>query len=140
MSLTCTTNGPWAGFKGVPFFSKQEFQATFLLILCQAVNKATGQPVMSACATVAGAWNSIKNDGNGDYLSDQEFYANALSLLCTLGNNVGGGGGASTDYILEYANQAALPAQPADVNKVWMARFRDGSAGKTWSVVMQSWF
>lgn len=52
----------------------------------------------------------------------------------------GGGGGAGTDYILEFANQAALPAAPADTTKVWLARFRDGSAGKTWSAVNQAWF
>lgn len=59
-------------------------------------------------------------------------------LLCQI--NAGGGGGAATDYILEFADQVSLPAAPADVNKVWMARFRDGSAGKTWSVVNQAWF
>lgn len=58
-----------------------------------------------------------------------------------LGATIDGGGGMTgSDFIVEYANQAALPAAPANTNKVWLARFRDGSAGKTWSVVNQAWF
>ncbi len=51
----------------------------------------------------------------------------------------GGGGGSGTDYNLEFANVAALPATPADTAKVWTAYFRSGQPTMHWSPTLAAW-
>lgn len=47
---------------------------------------------MNSC-TVAGLWNQIK--GSPPFVSDQQFYAENLNLLCQIMTAGGGGGGAT---------------------------------------------
>jgi hypothetical protein len=95
MSITCHATGLWDQVRSAPYYSKQEWQASNLLILCQILINQGIQPNMSYC-TVAGLWDQIR--GNPPYLSDQEFYAENINLLCQIAGSPGLSGNTQVIY------------------------------------------
>lgn len=88
MSACLASRPAWSGVAGSTFLSRQEWQYSFLVTLCEALAAAEGVPV-SECS-VAGVWDKVTGDG---YVSDQQFYATSLSTLCLLKDAISGGGG-----------------------------------------------
>lgn len=95
----CTTPGLWDQVRSAAgttsYLSKQQWRAYNLLILCELVVLAGGVPDMSFC-TVDGLWNQVK--GTPPFISEQEFMAENINLLCLLLLAGGGGGGGGGNF------------------------------------------
>lgn len=95
---------------------------------------------MGSC-TVSGLWNQVR--GNPPFLSEQEFMAENINLLCQLltggGGSGGGGGGPSGAWI--YWEDAHLDDNPPPFpTKAAERRFRNGDSPLTWDPTVAKWF
>lgn len=90
MSIACEIQGLWDRVLDGPYLSRQQWRAYNLIILCQLVGQAGTPPSMALC-TLPGLWDQVR--GTPPFISEQEFMAENINLLCQLLAGGGGGGG-----------------------------------------------
>lgn len=106
MSVCLVSEPAWSNVDGGSP-SRQEWMRSFLTTLCETLAIVEGVPVPDC--SVAGVWDKVTGGG---YLSEQEFWADSLSTMCLIKDNIGGGGGGSVQ-VYDGAAPPAAPANPA---------------------------
>lgn len=106
MSVCLISAPAWSSVTGGNL-SEQEWMRSFLSTLCETLAIVEGVPVPDC--SVAGVWDKVTGGG---YLSEQEFWAASLATMCLIKDNIGGGGGGSTNPVYTGAAPPAAPAFP----------------------------